>query len=128
MWLQQPHRGQAQRPRGEQVDDHGEPAAGVSGLDTVAGGILGEPKRAGAIPEEGSVALGEIEVRPQLERGQVSDELGRGLALRAGQGRDASEEVPIRQGDCSVKDVVSHASCVTRSFFPAGDGPGVTHE
>ena len=93
---QQPHRGQAQDARGKEVEDHGEFLARPHRLDAVASRVLGEVKRL-----------------TQLERGQVAQELGRGLALPDREGIEASEEVLIGKGNRGDEDVCFHGTCFT---------------
>ena len=107
---QQADGGQAQGARSQQIEDQWEAPAGPSGLDAVAGGILGEPKGLGAITEERAVALSGVEHRATIERGQMGHQLGRGLALLAGEPFQAGEEVLIRQGGGGDEDVGVHAS------------------
>jgi hypothetical protein len=73
---QQADGGQAQGAGSQQIEDQREAPAGPSGVDTVAGGILGEPKGLGAIAEERAVALSGVEHLASVERGQVGHQLG----------------------------------------------------
>jgi len=114
---QQADGGQGQGARSQELEDLWEAPAGPNGLDAVTGGIFGEPKGLGAIAEERAVALSEEERRSAIERGQMSDQLDRGLALLAGEGFQAGEEVLIRQCGGGDEDVVLHASlCITTNF------------
>ena len=54
---EQPHGGEVDRTLGEQVEDHGEPAGGASGVDTVVGLVLGQTEYVPAVDEEGGEAL-----------------------------------------------------------------------
>jgi hypothetical protein len=99
--------------------------AGPSRLDAVAGGILGEPKGLGAVAEERAIALSSVERRAAIERGQMGDQLGRGLALLAGEAFQASEEILIRQGGGGEEDVGVHASYVSRRISRIARGPGM---
>ncbi len=107
---QQADGGQGQGAGSQELEDQGEAPAGPSGLDAVAGGIFGEPKGLGAIVEERAVALTEEERRAAIERGQMGDQLDRGLALLSGEGFQAGEEIVIREGGSGDEDVVLHAS------------------
>src|SRR6266446_2134462 len=57
------------------LQDEGEAPAGPSGLDSVTGGILGEPQGLGAIAEERTEALSSEERLAAIERGQVGHQL-----------------------------------------------------
>src|SRR5258707_5549855 len=69
----------------------------ASGLDTVAGGVLGEPEHLRAVGEERTVAFGGVEGGSGVEHGQVGDELDRGLPFVAREHTDAHEEIVIRE-------------------------------
>jgi hypothetical protein len=111
---QQTNGAQAQRAGCQEIEDEREAPAGPSGLDAVAGGILGEPKGLRAIAEERTIALSGVEHRAAIERGQMGDQLGRGLTLLASEHLQAGEEVLIRQGGGSGEDVGVHSSYVSR--------------
>ena len=100
--------GEGQRAGGEGLEDDGKVPAGSSRLDTVAGGVLGEPKHLRAVSEERTVASGGEEGGSGIERGQVSHELDRCLPLLAGKHADAREEILIRQTRGESEDVRVH--------------------
>ena len=105
---QQADGGQGQGARSQELQDEGEAPADASGFDSVAGGILGEPKGLGAITEERTEALSGEERRAAIERGQVGHQLDRGLALFSGEQFQAGEEVVIREGGSGDEDVGHH--------------------
>ena len=96
MRSQHPQRAQGQGARGQTVQDHGEAPAHARDLDAIAGDVGRHPEGLGAVLEERAVAPRQVEIRPQLEYGEVSHELGCGLAFPAGQGFDARQEILIR--------------------------------
>ena len=122
---QQTDGGQAQRARSQEIEDQREAPAGPSGLDAVAGGILGEPKGLRAIAEERTIALSGVEHRAAIERGQMGDQLGQGFALPAGEPFEAGKEVLIRQRGGGDEDVGIHSSYVSRRISRTGRGPGM---
>ena len=108
---QQADGGQGQGARSQELEDQGEAAAGSRGLYATASGIFGEPKGLGAVAEQRAVALSGVECRAAIELGQMGHQLGRGLALLAGEHFQAGEEVLIRQGGGGeVHAEASHAS------------------
>jgi hypothetical protein len=92
---QYPDGGEGHRPGGEGLEDDGKISAGSRRLNTIAGGVLGEPKHLRAVGEERPVALGGEEGGSSVELSQVGDELDRCLALIAGEHADAREEIVI---------------------------------
>src|SRR5207244_7446215 len=77
---EEPHRGEAERARGEQLEDHGKPAGGSRDLDPVVGLSLGEPESVPAVDEERGVALAQVDVA-RVELGEVRDEVDGRLAF-----------------------------------------------
>jgi hypothetical protein len=121
---QQADGGQGEGARSQELEDQGEAPAGSSGRDAIARGILGEPKGLGAIGKERAVALGGIEGRAAIERGQMGHQLDRGLALPRGEHFQSGEEILIRQGGSGDENVVLHAPGVSRRISRSVRGSG----
>jgi hypothetical protein len=83
-------------------------SAGSSRLDTVAGGVLGEPKHLRAVSEERTVAFGGKDGGSGVEDSQVGHQLDRCIPFLAGEHTDAREEIPIRQARGESEDVRVH--------------------
>ena len=105
---QHPDGGEGHRARGEGLEDDGKVSAGASRLDTVAGGVLGEPEHLRAVSEERTVAFGGEEGGSGVEHSQMRHELDRCLALLAGEHADAREEIVIRETGGESEDVRVH--------------------
>jgi hypothetical protein len=114
------HGGQAHLPGSDQLHDGRESTTHASGLDAIAGGVLGEPKGLGAIRIERPVATGLIDGWPLIEGRQVGQELGERVALAAGERAQADEEVVIGEGGGGGEDVRVHAPGVSRPFSESG--------
>jgi len=111
---QHPDGREGHRAGGQQVEDHRKVSAGSSRLDTVAGGVLGEPKHLRAVGEERTVALSGVEGGSGVERGQVGHELDGCVPLVAGEDTDAREKILIRQARGESEDVRVHTLGVSR--------------
>jgi hypothetical protein len=99
------------------IEDHGEATADAGRLDSIAGGVLGEPQHFRAVREQRAVTIGGIQGRTRLELGQVGHELGRGLSLRAGEHADTCEEIVIGKAGRESEHVRIHDSlCITVIF------------
>jgi hypothetical protein len=79
------------------VEDSRKPPAGARHRDAAAGGILGEPKRLGAIGEESPVSLGGVEDGARVEGGQMGEELDGRFTLLAGDQFESSEKIVIAE-------------------------------
>src|SRR5204863_5392180 len=99
---------------------HREPPARSRGLDAIGGGIFGEAQRLRAIGVERPVAMREVEGGARVERGQVRDQLDRGLAFPAGEGAESGEEVVVGKGGGGREDVGLHGRGVSRAFSRSG--------
>ena len=119
---------QVRGARGEEVQDHREAAAGAGDGGAGAGRILGQTKDDSAVVEERAEAKTLIEARALLERGEMSDELDRCVALAAGQHDEPIEQVLIRKRLGRREDVDLHDVCVSRPFFAPGEAPGRPQE
>ncbi len=107
---QDPDGGEGYRAGDEGLEDDGKVSAGSGRLDTVAGGVLGEPEHLRAVSEERTVALGGEEGGSGVEHGQMRDELDRCLALVAGEHTDAREEILIRETRRESENVHTHVT------------------
>src|SRR5258705_9928147 len=67
--------------------------------------------------------MGGVERRPSVERRQVRNELGRGLALLAGEDAEAREEIVIGKTRSESEDVHAHAACCITADFASAVGP-----
>jgi hypothetical protein len=119
---QDPDRGEGHRAGGKQVEDHRKVSASPSRLDTVAGGVFGEPKHFRAVGEERPVALGGEEGGSSIELSEVGYELDRCLALVAGEHTDAREEIVIREAGGESEDVRVHVPIGITVFFGPRSG------
>ena len=117
---QPPHGREREIARRQQIEDHGKAPAGASGVDPVAGRVFRKSQGASAIAEERSVTFSGLERRPRIEHGQVGDQLGRSLALPAGERSDAGEKIVIRETRRESEHVRVHSSCVSRRFSGLG--------
>ena len=91
---------------------------------TVARRVFRQMESLAAIAEERAVALGGVEGRSAVERGQMGHELDQGIALPSGEHFEAREKIPVREPGGGGEDVGLHARGVSGVILRSGRGPG----
>jgi len=97
MRREEPDRIQRETAGSEMVQDDREPPRRSADLDAIAGHVLGHPKRARAVREQGPETVGGMERRPPVQSGEVGDQLHRRLALLARELLQPREELAISE-------------------------------
>jgi hypothetical protein len=109
---EKPHGGEVDRTLGEQIEDHGKPAGGASGVDAVVGLVLGQTEYVATVDEEGGIALPEVDIAG-VELGEVSNELGGRLPLGGGEALQARDEIGVGEAAQGNRSSLGMSACIT---------------
>ena len=101
---------EAELSGGEPLQDDRELAAVARGGGPVGGDVFGEVQGLPAVAVEGPIPLLQVQRRPRVERGEVRDQVGAGLAFTTGKNGDAGEEVAVGERLGEREMVLLHAA------------------